>query len=408
MRAIHREKFPRRLDKSRDIKFVKDSLQSATARHAFDFGYIQDARQRIEATRSSEIDPMEPPTVSELEEALGEPVQNFHLFAKNWRNRIYQIELVSGHVALAKQVIVGTDEMLRYQYEQLQALARFQIPGLRVPRGLGILPQKRVYLMEFAQGKPISRLIWNQTSEGDLLPACELAGKIIAQLQIARTDKIAPMTVESLAPEFEEAPWHFSNREENIHQSVLESVAQLQVTMGLVYGDYTAENLLFSNNELFLVDPPGKLRQGAHLWDFAVFRSSMRRHLWNFTLRRPFDRRRAIITQSLAAFDRSYLGSLIERPREPALFALAARLFELQRTAVSMTLRKGKLDLARQQLPIARDKNLGDLLAARTTPILLEIEKRWLFRQLARELPQGGYHVTWPTQKDRSDLSAPR
>jgi len=60
-------------------------------------------------------------------------------------------------------------------------------------------------------------------------------------------------------------------------------------------------------------------------------------------------RRRAIITQSLAAFDRSYLASLTERPREPAVFTLAARLFELQRTGYSMTLRKGKIDLARQK-----------------------------------------------------------
>ena len=387
MRAINREKFPRGLGKSRTINFVKDSLQPATALHAIDFGFIQDARQRIEATRRSEIEPVEPPTVGELDKALGEPVQNFHLFAKNWRNRIYRIELVSGHVALAKQVIVGTDEMLRYQYDQLQALARLQIPGLRVPRGLGILPQKRVYLMEFAQGKPISHLIWNQTSEGHLLPACELAGKIIAQLQIARTDKIGPIPVELLARDFAAAPWHLSSREENILQAVLETVAQLQVSMGRVYGDYTPENVLFSNNELFLVDPPGRLLQGAHLWDFAVFRSSMRRHLWNFTLRRPFDRRRAIITQSLAAFDRSYLASLSERPREPALFTLAARLFELQRTGYSMTLRKGKVDLARQKLPIARDKNLGDTLATRITLLLLEIEKRWLFQQLARELP---------------------
>src|SRR6267143_4673790 len=147
--AINREKF-RRLDKSRTINFMKDSLQSATARPAFDFGYIRDARQRIEVTRSNEIDPMEPPTVSELEKALGEAIQKCYLFAKNWRNRVYRIELVSGRVALAKQVIVGTDEMLRYQYDQLQALARFQIPGLRVPRGRGILLQKRVYLMEFA------------------------------------------------------------------------------------------------------------------------------------------------------------------------------------------------------------------------------------------------------------------
>src|SRR5439155_167691 len=97
-------------------------------------------------------------------------------------------------------------------------------------------------------------------------------------------------------------------------------------------------------NELFLVDPPGRLREGAHLWDFAVFRSSMRRHLWNFTLRRPFDRRRAIITQSLAAFDRSYLGSLTERPREPALFALAARLFALHPLHVGTRARRRSHD----------------------------------------------------------------
>src|SRR5207237_9931830 len=182
------ERYSRGLHDSRSINFMRDSLKPAPVALAFEFGYIQDARERIEVTRSSEVDPVEAPTVGELGKALGEPVQNFRLFAKNWRNRIYRIELVSGHVALAKQVIVGTDEMLRYQYDQLHALATFQIPGLRVPRGLGILPQKRVYLMEFAQAKPISHLVWNQTSEGDLLPACELAGKIIAQLQISPTD----------------------------------------------------------------------------------------------------------------------------------------------------------------------------------------------------------------------------
>ena len=71
MRAINREKFPRGLGKSRTINFVKDSLQPATALHAIDFGFIQDARQRIEETRRSEIDPVEPPTVGELEQSVG-------------------------------------------------------------------------------------------------------------------------------------------------------------------------------------------------------------------------------------------------------------------------------------------------------------------------------------------------
>src|SRR5438309_11807522 len=111
MRATSREKFSRGLDKSRTINFMKDSLKPAPVPHAFDFGYIQDARQRIELTRSSEVDPVEAPTVGVLGKALGEPVQNLHLLANNWRNRMYRIELVSDHVALAKPVLVGTDDM---------------------------------------------------------------------------------------------------------------------------------------------------------------------------------------------------------------------------------------------------------------------------------------------------------
>src|SRR5436309_14842814 len=105
MGVTSREKFSRGLNKSRTINFMKDSLKSAPVPHAFDFGYIQDSRQRIEVTRSSEVDPVEAPTVGELGEALGEPEQKFNLFAKNWRNGIYRIELVSVNVALTEQVI---------------------------------------------------------------------------------------------------------------------------------------------------------------------------------------------------------------------------------------------------------------------------------------------------------------
>ena len=44
---------------------MKDSI---TAAQSVDFGYIQGAWRRIEAMRSSEADPVEPPTLSELEE----------------------------------------------------------------------------------------------------------------------------------------------------------------------------------------------------------------------------------------------------------------------------------------------------------------------------------------------------
>src|SRR5438046_2053901 len=67
LRASNRERFPRGLDKPRAINSVKDSL---TAPQSVDFGYIQGAWRRIEAMRSSEADPVEPPTLSELEEGV--------------------------------------------------------------------------------------------------------------------------------------------------------------------------------------------------------------------------------------------------------------------------------------------------------------------------------------------------
>jgi hypothetical protein len=79
LRAINREKFPRELNKSGAINSMKDSILQATAAHAIDFGFVQGAWRRIEAFRSSETDPVEPPTVSELEEALGEAVQSWWL-----------------------------------------------------------------------------------------------------------------------------------------------------------------------------------------------------------------------------------------------------------------------------------------------------------------------------------------
>ena len=97
---------------------MNDSIPPAPAAHAIDFGYVQGAWRRSEAMRSTEADRVEPPTVGELEEALGEAVQKCDLFAKNWRNRVYRIELAHGRFVLGKQLVMGTDAMLQYQYRR--------------------------------------------------------------------------------------------------------------------------------------------------------------------------------------------------------------------------------------------------------------------------------------------------
>ena len=383
LRASNRERFPRGLDKPRAINSVKDSL---TAPQSVDFGCIQGAWRRIEAMRSSEADPVEPPTLSELEEGLGEAILKCDLFAKNWRNRIYRIQLARGGFVLGKQLVMGTDAMLRCQYEQLRVLEALHIPGLRVPNTFALLPAKRLLLIEFVPGKTIEILAW--TSE-DVVPACELAGKILARLAAARTESIGPMPIEMINRDLDIAPWRLSFREKKILQMALERLAAAEVRIGHVYYDFKPANLIYQNNDsLFLVDAPDIWWRGVHLWDFACFRSSMRRHSWRINLRRPYDRhRRRIIRQSLVAFQQGYLTSFSNRYPEPPLFALAVRLFELQRNAVLTTMQDAKVTLAREKMPIARGKRLGNPLANRLTLPLLEIERRWLFQQLARELP---------------------
>jgi len=364
---------------------MKDSILAAAAPLTIDFGYVQGAYRRSEAMRSSEIDPVEPPTVGELEEALGEAVAKCDLLAKNWRNRVYRIEIAHGGFVLGKQLVRGTDAMLQYQYEELRVLAALQIPGLRVPNTFGLLPAKRILLIEFVPGKTIETLAW--TSE-DVIPACELAGKILARLQVARTESVSLMPVEVIARDLALAPWHLSLREEKILQLTLAKLAVAEVRIGHVYYDYKPANLIYKNSELFfLVDPPDVWWRGVHLWDYACFRGSMRRHLWRISLRRPYDRhRRTIIRQSLVAFEQGYFTSFMKKHPEPHLFTLAVKLFELQRTAVLMTMQKAKIAAARQKTPGASAKRLGNPLVNRLTLPLLEIEKRWLFHQLTREL----------------------
>lgn len=354
---------------------------------SIDFGYVQAAHRRVLDMRTRTATSVDPPTLVELEQALGEPVQKCALLGENWRNRVYRIDLAGGTAVLAKQVVMATGEMLQCQFDQLQVLSNLRIHGLRVPKPLALLRPKRVFLMEFARGEPIPNLVWNRRGTNDLLRACELAGKILAQLQIGWTRRICPLPVDALARDLAAAPWRLSSNEQRTLRSAFACLGRARIPVGQVYYDYKAANLLFDNGELSLLDPPDRDREGALLWDFSCFRSSMRHHLWRFRLRRPFDRRAALIKQGLMAFEHSYLANLSEPLPEPALFAPTARIFELQRTAVAMTMQQGKVDVALQERATTRGGDLGGSLANRMTLPLLRMEKRWLFRQLARELP---------------------
>jgi hypothetical protein len=362
------------------------SAQASNLSPATDCGYVQAAHRRLDEVRTSEASLSEPPTLSELEKALGERVQRCVLWQQNWRNRVYRLELASGRAVVAKQMDMATDAKFECECDQLETLARLQIPGLCVPEVLAFLPAKHTYVMNLAPGRTIPALVWDLKQSNHLLKACELAGKILAGIHVAWTQKICPMPVESLARDLAETPWHLSSGEENILQSAFECLARAKVRIGQIYYDYKPANFLFQDDQLFLIDPPAVLRQGVQLWDFSIFVSFMRRELWKFSLRRPFHRRRAVIRQGMAAFEHGYLANIGELYPELRLFVPVVRFFELQRTAVLMTMQRGKVNMAGLGVPGFGTGGLGNSLPNRITVLLLEMEKRWLFRQLAREL----------------------
>jgi hypothetical protein len=352
---------------------------------AVDLGFIEFARQRLEdACHTKGVSPS-PPTISELEQALGEPVQKLSVLGNNWRNRVYRIEFASGRVAVAKQVIFGTTGIIESQYNQLCAMARLNIPQLRIPKALTLLPRRRLFVMEFVDGKTISGLIWNRAAENSLVTACEMAGRILAHVHTVWRQSSCLVPIESLAHDLARTPWTLSARERNILERALKTVAGLDLSFGQICYDYKPDNLVLADNQLILLDPE-IFRQGVQLWDFSAFRSSMRRHLWRFRLLRPFHRRwRALIEQALGRFEHSYLQNFRGCHSDPALVGVMARLFELQRTAVDIMVQKGTMDFARQR-PIALGAYVRHSVANPQMRSLHEIEKRWLFRQLEKAL----------------------
>src|SRR5439155_22221441 len=153
-----------------------------------------------------------------------------------------------------KQLVMGTDAMLRCQYEQLRVLEALHVPGLRVPNTFALLPAKRLILTEFVPGKTIEILAWTRD---DVVPACELAGKILARLQLARTESISPMPVDMVDRDLAMAPWRLSLWAKKILRSTLERLAAAEVRIGQVYYDFKPANLIYQNNDcFFLVDPP--------------------------------------------------------------------------------------------------------------------------------------------------------
>jgi hypothetical protein len=102
-----------------------DAAERATAARCC--RYVQVALQRFEAMCATPDPEFAEPTASDLAEASGKNVRRCELRARNWRHRVYFVEFEDGTLAIAKQSIMDSDAMLRFQYEQLRQLAKLNM-----------------------------------------------------------------------------------------------------------------------------------------------------------------------------------------------------------------------------------------------------------------------------------------
>jgi hypothetical protein len=343
--------------------------------------------------RSLTAPPPAPLSRGELEQALRRPVARCDLWWAKWESRIYRVEPEQSGTVIAKQLCTQGEAELRLEHAQLQALANLQLPGLHMPRPIALMPEHRTYLVELARGQSLNALLWSADAWADLPRACGLAGQILARIHAAWTTASAPLPVDALWQDFLAMPGGFSGRARETLRRALDRLARHPVAVGQPYLDFNPRNVFYHAGTIALIDPPGESWQSILLWDCATFSADLRRELWKSALLRPWRRRRVVVEQSLDAFAQAYRRTYAEAYPEVPVSPLLSRVLELQRVGQLLAQRaeQFRLVMRRQKSPLPRSTNrLRGALFALLSLGLLEAQKRWLLRQIARELGGAG------------------
>ncbi len=149
----------------------------------------------------------------------------------------------------------------------------------------------------------------------------------------------------------------FPNDTGRMLETVLQNLAAAEISVGRLYYDYKPANTVFDQGILHLIDPPDTLREGIHLWDVALFRSSMRRHLWRYTLRHPLAcERRTATLAAIRAFQQSYVAAL---PGDGA-----SQYFDAIVSLPRITTHRGAQSIGREMCSALRERVLRRRLVA--------------------------------------------
>jgi len=362
---------------------ISASLTAIDSSRLIQCRQVTAGRERFEEFRVSRSPSVSAPTLAELSEALHQQVRACQLHHRNWRNHAYQLELANGQLLFLKQIVLGTDATVRGQLEELESLSQLHVPGLHVPKPVALLPEKRILIMEFVPGEPITALL-NRTRSEDGLRACELAGGVLARLHRAWQEGVCPLPVEQLAEDMAGVPWRLSRGQKEMLGRLLAELAPARVSVGRMHYDYEPDNLLLDGERLFLVDPSAGCHRGIQLFEVATFRSGLRRRLFMRWVRHPFGWGRGLMDRAIVQFEKAYLAQGGGADLEPRLFPLAVRFFELQRLGQMFAYQKEKIEMARQKEHFGW--HVGGVPMNRARLRLLDLYKGWLFGELARDL----------------------
>src|SRR2546429_6445491 len=84
---------------------------------------------------------------------------------------------------------MGTEAMLRCQYEQLRVVEALDVPGLRTPNTFALLPAKRLLLIEFVAGEKNKKL---SLGSEDIVPPPRFSGRTLAPPDMGRGGGTVP------------------------------------------------------------------------------------------------------------------------------------------------------------------------------------------------------------------------
>ncbi len=281
--------------------------------------------------RKEVADIPEPLTSKVLESKLGIDPFILELWVENRNSRIYEIKNGNGKCIIAKQSkSLSSDEVLN-EFNSLKKLRRINSHNISIPDAINLIPEYKSYLMDKAQGNPISFLIGSSENINELLTACRMAGKTIAKIHSEFNSNIDYNNgVDKVYKDICKMPSSISKSEKIILDRVTKKLENEKLPIGEVYKDYDPINIYYSKGTISLIDPPENFIRSFLFWDLATFSVGLRKALLKKSLF-SIKNRNSKLELCIESFLQAYVQNCNYEIANMKNFYIVITLLEIQR-----------------------------------------------------------------------------